>query len=95
MLNSLVEGNVSKKTKTKATSLKTSQLKLNKEGLGTDLLHETQLMRNDISKNHSELSAKVDSNIIEMKFVQSSLSNLIGLPARVEKLENTICTLSN
>ena len=58
-----------------------------------DLLHEIQLMRNDMNKNHSELSAKVDSNITELKSVQLSLSNLIGLPARVEKLENTITHL--
>ena len=66
---------------------------LNKEDLGMDLLHELQLMRNDMNKNHSELSAKVDSNITELKSVQSSLSNLIGLPAWVEKLENTITHL--
>ena len=38
-----------------------------------DLLHEIQLMRNDMNKNHSELSAKVDSNIIELQSAQSSL----------------------
>ena len=79
--NSPVEGNVSKKTNTKATLLKTSQLKLNKEDLGMDLLHEIQLMRNDMNKNHSELSAEVDLNITELKSVQLCLSNLIGLPA--------------
>ena len=88
-----MEGNVSKKTNTKATPLKTSQLKLNKEDLGMDLLHEIQLMRNDMNKNHSELSVKVDSNITELKSVQFSLSNLIGVPARVKKLENTIAHL--
>ena len=60
---SLVEGNVSKKTNTKATPPKKLQQKLNKEDFGTDLLHEILLMRNDMNKNHSELSAKVDSNI--------------------------------
>ena len=82
-----------RKTNTKATPPKTSQLKLNKGDLGTDLLHEIQLMRIDMNKNHSELSAKVDSNITELKSVQLSLSNLIGLPARIEKLENTITHL--
>ena len=43
--NSLVEGNVSKKTNTKVTPPKTSQPKLNKEDLGMDLLCEIQLMR--------------------------------------------------
>ena len=47
-------------------------------------------MRNDMNKNHSEPSEKVDSNITELKSVQLSLSNLIGLPARIKKLENTI-----
>ena len=46
-----------------------------------------------MNKNHSELSAKVDLNITELKSVQLSLSNLIGLPARVEKLECTIADL--
>ena len=91
--NSLVEGNVSKKTITKATPLKTSQLKLNKEDLDTDLLYKLQLTRNDMNKNHSELGANVDSNITELKSVQLSLSHLIGLPATVEKLENTIAHL--
>ena len=50
-------------------------------------------MRNDMYKNHSELSAKVDSNITELKSVQLGLSNLIGLPTRVEKWENTIAHL--
>ena len=80
-----MEGNVSKKTNTKAAPPKTSQLKLNKVDLGTDLLHEIQLMRNDMNKNHSELSAKVDSNITELKAVQSSLSNLNCLPVRNRK----------
>ena len=83
--NSLVEGNVSKKTNTKATPPKTSQLKLNKEDLGMDLLHEKQLMRNNMNRNHSELSVKVDSSITELKSVQLSLSSLTGLPARVVK----------
>ena len=73
----------------KATPPKTSEPKLNIDDLGMDLLHELQLMKNNMNKNHSELSLKVDSNITELKPVQSSLSNLIGLPARIEKLENT------
>ena len=44
-------------------------------------------------RNHPELSVKVDSNITELKSVQSSLPNFIGLPARVDKLENTIANL--
>ena len=47
-------------------------------------------MRNERNKNYSELSAKVDSSITKLKSVQLSISNLIGLLARVEKLENTI-----
>ena len=81
--NSLMEGNVSKKTNTKATPPKTSQLKLNKEDLGMDILHKIQLMKNDMNKNHAEINVKVDSNITVQKSVQSSLSNLIGFPARV------------
>ena len=87
-----MEGNVSKKTNTKAILLKMSQLKLNKVDLGMDLLHEIQLVRNDMNKNHSELSVKVDSNITELKSVQLSLSNLLDLLARVKKL-NTITHL--
>ena len=91
--HSPVEGNVTKKTNTKATPLKTLQLKLNKEDYHMDLLHEIQLLRNDMNKSHSELGAKVDSNTAELKTVQSSLSNLTGLLARVEKLEGTIAHL--
>ena len=46
-----------------------------------------------MNRNHSELSVKVDFNITELKSVQSSLSNLSGLPARVNKLENAIANL--
>ena len=47
-----------KKPNTKATPLKTSQPKLIKEDWGIDLLHEIQLLRNDMNKNHSELNMK-------------------------------------
>ena len=46
-----------------------------------------------MNRNYLELSAKVDSNITELKSVQSSLSNLIGLPARVNKLKVVIVNL--
>ena len=91
--HSPVEGNVTKKTNTKATPLKTSQPRLIKEDWGIDLLHEIQLLRNDVNKNHSELSTKVDSTTSKLKSVQSSLSELIGLPAKVEELEDTIAHL--
>ena len=58
-----------------------------------DLLHEIQLLRNDMNKNHSELSVKVDSNTVNLKTVQLSLSNLTGLLARVEKFKDTIAHL--
>ena len=71
----------------------TPQLKLIKEDWGVNVLHELQLLWNDMNRNHSELSAKVDSNITELKSVQSSLSNIIGLLARVKKLKDTIANL--
>ena len=62
------------KTNTIATLQKTSQPRLIKENWGIDLLHEIQLLRNDMNKNHSELSMKVDSTTTELKSVQSNLS---------------------
>ena len=67
--HSLVEGNATIKTNTKATPPKTSQMKLIKEDWGIELLHEIQLLRNDMNKNHSELSTNVDSTTTELKFV--------------------------
>ena len=46
-----------------------------------------------MNRNHSELSVKVDSNITELKSLQSSLSSLIGLPARISKLEDAIANV--
>ena len=46
-----------------------------------------------MNKNHSELSVKVDSNTTELKSVQLSLSELIGLQAKVKKLKDTISHL--
>ena len=77
----------------KATPHKTPQLKLNKEDWDVNLLHELELLENDINRNYSKLSAKVDSNITELKSVQSSVSNLSGLPAKVDKLEDTTANL--
>ena len=82
-----------KKTNTKATPPKTSQPKLIKEDWGNYLLHEIQLLRNDMNTNHSELSMKVDSTTTELKSIQLSLHKLIGSPAKVEKLEDTIAHL--
>ena len=57
------------------------------------LTNKDNIHQKDMNKNHSELSVKVDSNTTDLKSVQSSLSNSIGFPARVEKLENTITHL--
>ena len=46
-----------------------------------------------MNSNHLELGAEVDSNITELKSVQLNLSNLTGLPARVDKLEDTIANV--
>ena len=99
--HSPVEGNAKKKkkkknqktTNTKVTPLKTSQPKLIKEDWGIDLLHEIQLLRNDMNENDSELSTKVDSTTTELKSVQLSLSKLIGLLTKVEKLQDTFAHL--
>ena len=61
--------------------------------MGVNLLHELQLLPKTTNRNHSELSMKVDSITTELKSVQLSLSNLIGLQARVNKLEDTIANL--
>ena len=93
MKNTVQWKEMKKKTNTKATLPKTLQPKLIKEDWGIDLLHEIQLLRDAMNKNHSELSMEVDSTTTELKSDQLSLSKLIGLPANVEKLEDTIAHL--
>ena len=46
-----------------------------------------------MNKNHLELNMKVDSTTTDLKSVQLHLSELIGLPAKVEKLEDAIAHL--
>ena len=64
-----------------------------KEDWSIDLLNEIQLLRDDMNKNHSELSTQVDSTPTELKSVQLSLSELIGLAAKLKKLEDTLAHL--